>query len=289
MKAAAEIITLHKFAGNLKKWNLKFPTDPRDEAVFNSVYKKLTALINSLSKTSQSELNELRQNIRWQLNRAVFSIYLKTAPRYFQDINGRQVVDKLSYAWCMDYYGIDPVLKKLAQLIRNQNILDPFAGSGTDMHLVAAFCQPHSITCSDFSYAGGQYVPGTRAFYFPEKNRDEIDKIYRGLPLWYQPRLSLIMKQYKYSDAKELPYKNKAFDWVVSYPPFGIKYRLGGVDYLLKYLPELLRVSSRGVFFPALLTWKNSIKQKYPYCRDLTGDTTKGKSKYPLCFILIRR
>ena len=288
MNILNEIKVLKKFTEKLKKNSLKLYFDKRDKNLFSVNLPKLIFLINQLTEIPKAKRVFLREKIRWNLNRIIFSMYLKTAPRYLQN-NNKVIADHISQSWTLEYYRIDPVLSKLNKLIKNQTILDPFAGSGNDMNLIASFCKPKNIICSDISYMGGKYIPETKYFYYPKLNRNEIDKIYNNLPDYYRPHLARIIKKYKVADAINLPYKNEHFDWIVTHPPFGINYKPGGVEYLLTFLPELLRVSSKGIIFSAIVNWIKIIKKHYKNVIDLTGDVTKGNSKYPSCFLMIKK
>lgn len=283
-----EIEIIHEFINKLLSARISLYPDPRDAAIFEQVVPKLSFLVSKLSSVGVVDLPSLREDIRFQLHRLVFSLYLKTAPRFLVCENGAFMSDLISTSWTLEYYRIEPILHKLRRIIKGKNILDPMAGSGSDMNLVAAFCQPKSIICADICYRGGRMVPNTDMYYAPERNREMIEGLYNELPDIYKPHLYQIIKRYEYQDARKLTYKNKEFAWVVTHPPFGINYKPGGALYLISMLPELKRVATQGIIFSALTTWKKEFELKNILVHDLTGDVTMGKSKYPSCFMLIK-
>ncbi len=289
MNSVQEIHLLLRFLNKLKKTRNTFGLDPRDGVMFDDVYPKLIQLIPQLSKLKDNTLKKLKQDITDQLNRAVFVFFLKGASRYLKTPAGDNKSDFVSQAWTLEYFRIEPVLPKLTQLIRGRTILDPFAGSGNDMLLVAAACSPKNIVCSDLCYAGGMYVPGTEMYYDPKRNREEIEKIYENLPDWCNPHLSRIMTKYTYANAKNLPFPQNTFDWIVTHPPFGINLQPGGADYFLSLLPQLMQVVAQGIVFSSPTDWKKEFKKRNISVLDLTGDVTKSKSKYPSCFLLIKK
>jgi hypothetical protein len=289
MKLTTEISQLLDFVTKINQDKNTLYPDHRDAMIFDQVSKKIPLLINELSKLPQRKQKDLRDKIRWQLNRAVFSLYLKTSPRFFIDVNEKMVCDIVSAAWTSDYFRIEPVLCHLNKYIQGKIILDPMAGSGNDMNLVAAFCRPRSIICTDMCYKNGQKVPGTEMHYQPLRNRQEIEKLFTGLPDYYQPHLSKIIQKYEYQNVKKLSFVDKEFDWVITDPPFGINFKPGGFNYFVTLLPELLRVVSCGIIFSSMLDWEKQLERKGFKITNLTGDATKGKSKYPSCYLMIKK
>lgn len=284
-----EATLLRNFLDRLDVQNKEL-VDPRDITLFDRYLASTRNYISNLEMPGFSSRDKIRGMISYYLHGTVLSVYLKQGPHYLVDSHGVRSVDTHTHIWTPGFYRIEPALADVVPLIAGQDVLDPFAGSGSFMNAFAALQIPRSIVCGDICYPGGRPIfPDSDLYYDPVSNRDQLEAVYAVLPARYHPHLSSIVKQYITHDAAKMEFPDKKFDWIVSDPPYGIRNQPGGSEYVYTMMSELKRVVKQGIIFIAPLRWGDFFKNRGEKVEALTREVVPGNMTYPSNYILIHK
>lgn len=236
----------------------------------------------------------LREDLRKAITDCWYGLMLKQIPRFYTSTMVAEssaeeeiLLDADSYKWSPDFYKIAEGWPALSSLLKDKTVLDPFAGAGMLINLLAARNIPKEIIASDISYAGGSGVNGTECIYLPQLNMQASKMLFDALPSWYRPEMDSI-KGYVTADARRLPFKEDGVDYVLADPPYGKNLSSGGVGLLIGSLHEFRRVAKEGVILLLPVGWINEIEQSGIEIQLLTDDVSDGNSGYPVCYALIR-
>lgn len=283
-----EAASLKEFLSEIENKSKSLTSDPRDKDLFNKYIQLTSVNIGNLEKSGFSNKENIRRIIRYHLHSTVLALYLKHGPHFLKDSQGNEIPDNRTHLWTPGFYRIEPALPTIAPLIADQDILDPFAGSGSFMHAFSALGIPRTVTCGDICYIGGRPIlPETDWFYNPIHNCEQFEAVYNSLPDTYRPHLSQTITGYVTHDAASMGFQDKAFDWIVSDPPYGISHQPGGVDYFASMVPEMMRVVRQGGIFIVPLDWNKQLEKQGIVVVELTGEVVPGNMQYPSGYIKI--
>lgn len=207
-------------------------------------------------------------------------------PRFFQDANGNSRLDEKSHKWTPEYYKIAEGWPFLSSKLKDKKILDPFAGAGTFMYLLAARNIPKHVAMTDKCFPGGSPIDDDGNFYAPQLNRDMASILFDDLPSWYKPDFSNVQVM-DASDSRHIDVKDKSLDYIVADPPYG-KNCEGGIGLLLGNLAEFNRVAKEGSILLVPLDWKKQIRDAGYELEELTGDVSRGTSGFPVCYVHVK-
>lgn len=234
-------------------------------------------------------INEVRGKLKKAITDCWFSIMMKEAPRFFKSEDDGLILDNESQQWSPEYYKVAEGWPVLRTLLEGKDILDPFAGAGTLVHYLASRDIPKTATLSDIGYADGAPVDGDGHVYVPELNAKTTQLFFDNLPSWYKPDLTNVTN-YDTADARELPYADDSFDYIVSDPPYGKNCKTGGIGLLLGSLSEFRRVAKEGSILMVPTEWVGEViaAEGEERVTVLTRDVSRGLSKSPVCYILVK-
>ncbi|HEX5447735.1 MAG TPA: hypothetical protein VFW90_00845, partial [Candidatus Saccharimonadales bacterium] len=159
---------------------------------------------------------------------------------------------------------------------------------GTLMNLLVARGIPSQALYSDICYRGGETVNGSDYWYSPELNAQAAQLLFDNLPSWYKPDFSTI-RGYITADARRLPFDDNSVDYIVTDPPYGKNLASAGLGVVCGSLPEFNRVAKEGSILLIPLAWVKEIKATGADVKQLTGDLSKGHSKTPVCYVLVKK
>lgn len=252
-------------------------------------------LIHRLCVTTNAPgLAEIRAEIRSRLQGAIFSLLIKKIPRFFvrqAEQDGEQLmerqIDLCSQKWTPEYYKLAISWPTLKTILQDQELLDPFAGSGVLAHVLSAHGIPKSLVCADLSYPGGLTLNDTDYYYDPQLNTHMMRIMFDDLPSWYKPEGIRNKSMFVTHDANQLPFPNRAFDMIVTDPPYGFNLNDGGIEFFVTVLPELLRVVRKGCLLIVPQAWLNELDKRGVNFDLLVNDLSNGSSHHPTVLIYI--
>ena len=286
INALAETFNLlHSLSMNVK-------IDPRDKEHFENSFESVKYHAKRLKIIKDSDgLTQVRSDIRSLLTHSVFALLMKEIPRFYV-ANDRQIaIDEDSKKWTPEYYKIMKAWPVLKTKLKDQDILDPFAGAGTFVNVLSARGIPKSVVLGDLSYTKGVPLDDSGNVYHPFYNAQMVQSMFDGLPSWYKPRCLDLWRGCITLDATKLPFSDSSFDWVTGDPPYGINFKDGGIELFIDALPEILRISKKGGIFLVTIKWIDQLEQcgLEKQIKVLTEDLSEGDSHLPTCFIEIKK
>lgn len=298
-----EIEALKKVESRLFQLSRVVSSHPLDRTHFEHNHGRLGYQIDLLDHNKNPyAMAGLRSSVHTALVHSMFSIMLKTTPRFFrrelatQDNNAifprqssEHIVDQMSQAWTPEYYKIANVWPTLKVLLKDKRVLDPFAGAGTLMTTLAARGIPTSIVYGDWCYPGGHMLQNTEYKYDPRMNIAMTSALFDELPSWYKPLCDKTIMGYVASDARELPYPDNTFDYIAGDPPYGKNLKEGDLELFLTMLPELNRVSKFGGIYLFPKNWLPNLDEKGVVYETLYDDLSNRQSNLPVSVILISK
>lgn len=227
------------------------------------------------------------------LRRVMLAWITRKLPRYFTE-NGRLSSDKMSHRWSPDYYRLESGLQLLWSKLYGKRILDPFAGPGSLSSNLTALGIPRSVMCGDISYFGGKSLAEnprmyhTHTHYHPQYNVQEYENFFARYADIVNPPDFSVLRGYITLHAAQLPFEDRAFDYVVSDPPYGFQLREGGSSFFVSCVEEMARVVREGMIFLLPMAWLDTLSRELQRsCTQLTGDLTDGSAAIPACFVEI--
>lgn len=265
---------------------LKIPS--LDHAHFAHNFERLKYQIETLENNNNPyALASVRENIRTAYTNAVFALLIKAMPRFFRDPQGNPVSDKISHQWTPEYYKLANMWPTLKVFLKDKTVLDPFAGAGTFMSLLAARGVPKRVTYADISYPGGQKLNGSDFVYDPAMNVAMLAMLFDELPSWYKPHCAQVIAGNVTANAIQLPFADNSFDLIAGDPPYGKNLKDGDYELFLKMLPELNRVAREGGIFMVPDMWTPRIANSGYWYEQLTSDLSQGRSNFPVSAVYI--
>lgn len=94
--------------------------------------------------------------VLWKKERFWFGANYKRYSRFFIDHGGNLSVDNRSQRWTPEHYKIAEAWPIFSTLLKDKTILDPFAGAGTLVNLLASREIPKEVYMTDLSYEDGR-------------------------------------------------------------------------------------------------------------------------------------
>lgn len=229
---------------------------------------------------------KVRANLKDAIVDCWSGLMMKEAPRFFSDTSGTPVLDTESQRWTPEFYKIAEAWPVLSTVLKDKDILDPFAGPGTLMNLLAARDIPSSIRMSDIAYEGGRPINNQGHTYLPELNRQMFELLFDDLPSWYKPNFGTIL-EYKTASAQQLPFEDDSVDYIVADPPYGKNHDSGGVGLLVGSMREFGRVARMGSLLMLPMPFIREVEQAGHEVTRLTGDLSRGQSGYPVAYVSV--
>lgn len=190
---------------------------------------------------------DLHPTIKHDVVMFILGVYWKRLPRWLEQ-NGVKVPDDRSIKYSPSFFKLAESWDVLNNLLGDQSILDPFAGSGSLAQFIDMTIATSQITCSDIHY--GSSISYS---YLPEDNYREYVKLFSKLPTKYQLSASKI-NGYFFQDATDLSFPSNSFDYVITDPPYGVELE-EGFETFNNSLDELIRVTTKGVLAIVPNTW----------------------------------
>lgn len=287
-----ELEALHGVLDDLRRLRATTNPHPLDSHHFDAILARVGYGVDRLTLNSNEfALQGLREDIRNGLIHGVHSMLMKGVPRFFHDKDGKIVIDTESRNWSPGYYKIANAWPTLKAMLEGKTVLDPYAGAGTYLNLLAARGIPKSVTYGDISYIGGHPINGGKYRYSPDLNKVMLTTLFDRLPSWYKPISAAMDRPTAYStlNARNLPFADDSFDMVTGDPPYGIALRDGCVEDFVDGLPELLRVSREGCLMLIPVAWLPTLDKKGVIYSNLTGDLAHGHSDVATTFVHFRK
>lgn len=233
----------------IKKFELSYKASPSMSCADNILVDQLIS--TALNQGGIIDDLPARCLLAWQT---------KKLARHLISDDSQVVPDTVSARWSPGYYRIDSGLAKLRDEMKGASILDPFSGSGSIMHSLLALDIPSQVFLNDLSYRGGTSIwrddRGIGYYYYPEENLSE----YRSLFNEYQDHVPPVgfdrIAGYGSEDVgRGLSHQTNSFDLVFTDPPYGKNLSSSGINGLLEYLPEMLRVARECVILMIPEAW----------------------------------
>ena len=260
---------------------------PNDVTHFEHQFGSIRYNMDRLSvMTHPAGIAEVRADLKKSITDCWFGLMMKEAPRFFADKEGTPIIDTDSKSWTPEFYKIAEGWPILSSLLKDQKILDPFAGAGTLINLLVARNIPESALLSDIAFNGGKPVDKEGHTYLPVLNNQISQLLFDNLPSWYKPDFSPI-QGYVTANANQLPIRDDSFDYVVADPPYGRNCATGGIGLLLGSINEFNRVATKGSILMVPVEWVKEISAAGHVVTQLTKDVSRGHSKLPVCYILV--
>jgi cytidylate kinase len=231
-------------------------------------------------------IQEVRANLKKAITDCWFGLMMKEAPRFFSNADGETSIDSDSPKWTPEFYKIAEGWPILSTMLKDKEILDPFAGAGTLMNLLVARNVPKSAVLSDIAFIGGVPLDAEGHTYLPGLNTQISQLLFDNLPSWYKPDFTPI-KGHVTASANKLPIKDNAVDYIVADPPYGKNCASGGIGLLIGSIREFNRVAREGSILMVPIEWMKEIEAAGYSVIQLTKDVSRGHSKLPVCYILI--
>lgn len=223
---------------------------------------------------------------------ASFSIFAKHGPKILTDGNEKFpqfVLDDESQKWRISFYKMLRAQDGL-EFLRDKEIFDPCAGSCTLAVEAITYLGCKSIVCGDVCYPGGKPIIDSM-YYAPKQNLKIYEILFKSLPEWARPEISSRITGLMVADARDMPIKDKSFDYVLSDPPFGISCPINGPSILIDILKESLRVSREGAVVLILPEWKTRLDKE---CKDRNWEwnyvtpNLSDEGKKPMAYIHVK-
>lgn len=260
---------------------------PNDVTHFEHQFESIRFNMDRLGvMTHPTGIESVRNDLKKAITDCWFGLMMKEAPRFFSDARGEVTLDTESQNWTPEFYKIAEGWPVLSTLLKDKQILDPFAGAGTLINLLVARNIPESAILSDIAFSGGRPVDKEGHTYLPVLNNQISQLLFDNLPSWYKPDFSPI-KGHVTANANKLPIKEDAIDYVVADPPYGKNCAAGGIGLLLGSITEFNRVAREGSILMVPVEWVSEIEAAGHNVKLLTKDVSRGHSKLPVCYILI--
>lgn len=217
----------------------------------------------------------------------------KRLPRHLIDSSGATHPDTFSAQWSPGFYRLHLAMNQLQERLQGSTVLDPFAGSGSMMNTLMALDIPESVTLNDIGYIPGSpigSINGKSFYYHPQANRDEYTHLFSqyqaSIPM---PNFDKVEDCTSADVGEGLPFKNNAFDWVFTDPPYGRALGQVGVERFLHYLPEILRVSRNGALLLIPECWLAIIDETGTYAvENLTGTLAHKRTTFKTVVALVQ-
>jgi 16S rRNA G966 N2-methylase RsmD len=260
---------------------------PNDVTHFEHQFESIRFNMDRLSvMTHPTGIESVRGDLKKAITDCWFGLMMKEAPRFFSNAEGDTTLDTESQSWTPEFYKIAEGWPVLSTLLKDKQILDPFAGAGTLINLLVARNIPESAVLSDIAFSGGKPVDKEGHTYLPALNNQISQLLFDNLPSWYKPDFTPI-KGYVTANANKLPLKDDCIDYVVADPPYGKNCATGGIGLLLGSISEFNRVAREGSVLMVPVEWVKEIEAAGHTVTLLTKDVSRGHSKLPVCYILI--
>lgn len=259
---------------------------PADDNHFRYNFESIKNKIDRLSiMMADTAISSIRHDIKDTVIDGWSSLMMKHTPRFFIDHGGNLSVDNRSQRWTPEHYKIAEAWPIFSTLLKDKTILDPFAGAGTLVNLLASREAPKEVYTTDLSYEDGRELEGLGKFYAPKLNRKMWELLFDDLPSWYKPSRSII-KEPIASDVRILPFEDKTIDYIVTDPPYG-KNCSGGCDLLVDSINEMRRVTREGSILLIPTDWVDKLQTSGIEVKQLTLDVSRGSSSLATCYVYI--
>ena len=98
-----------------------------------------------------------------------------------------------------------------------------------------------------------------------------------------------VIKGYIAADARKLPYRDGAVDFVFGDPPYGKNHPGPGIEVLFGSINELKRVSKEGAILLVPVDWVKKIRATGHIVEQLTNDLSGKKSSLSVCYIHLKK
>lgn len=219
---------------------------------------------------------------------ALMTAYSKLAPRYLKSNDGVILPDTLSSHWSVSYFRFLTALPHLRQYIKPQDhLIDPFAGSGYLSFCLSVNGLGNNFTCSDVRYLENRTgnEPKHDWYYKPDLNLSSLTSLLSGFseePHQLKQKFSFV-----YGDINSLNCAPNSFVWVVTDPPHNRNIPEGGIDFFIKHLPEMQRVSQKGTLAFIPQSWNEHISACVPKFSVQVEDLSLGKSEFATSLVKI--
>ncbi len=250
--------------------------------------------IERLGITVNNEgLTLIRQDLKKAIIDCWYGLMMRRIPRFFLSSDSESpdeaelMLDEETHSWSPEFYKIAEGWPTLSVLLKDKDILDPFAGSGTLLNLLVARGVPRTAIYADQSYSGGVDLNGKHNWYAAEQNRQASQLLFDDLPSWYKPDFTRVAGHVT-ARGQELPFKSQSVDYIFGDPPYGKNLNEGGIGTLFGCLPEFARVAREGAILLVPVAWVKEIEASGTEVTQLTKDVSKGTSKFPVCYVLIK-
>ncbi len=291
-----EVTALRETLATLSYLRVQFDekTHQSDRQHFEFHYDSARYGIERLKTTLHpSGIKAIRQDIKKALVDCWFGLMMKQVPRFFENAAGDISLDEVSHAWTPEYYKVAEAWPVLKTILKGKRILDPFGGAGTLVNLLAARDIVQSARLSDISYRGGVPVDHHGHTYSTQLNAEMSRVLFDELPSWYKPNLDIIEDRVS-ANARQLPFTDRSFDYIVTDPPYGKNHDSGGIGLTIGCLPEFERVTRKGTIMMMPMRsatnktdWASEIKSAGYPVQILTSDVSRGRSGWPVCYARI--
>jgi hypothetical protein len=230
-------------------------------------------------------VDELSKEIKERLVDCWYGLTPMVMSRFSINADGTTGVDRTSHAWTPPHYKLSAAEPILKSLMKDKNILDPFAGASVMLSYLAASGIIDKATGSDIAYRGGRSIDGDST-YDPWLNNEMLRFPFDNLSSRHKPSTRKI-EDFVTADATALPFDDNQFDYIVTDPPYGISFN-EDINTFLESMPELLRVAKLGVIGLVPVSWSEKFDTSLYEVKTLTGELCKGNPTIQTQYVLVK-